>query len=168
MRVLVAAIAGTVALASWSPVYAQCAQAKEVAAFNIRALQSQLMVGALTCDLHDQYNTFVLRYRSGLDSNRRTLISYFNRAGGGERAFNAYDTELANTQSTASTRRGNLFCGEIKPVFSEVLQLTSVVEVEKYAVAKGLPQPRAVQPCGTAQAATTARPAAQPPAQQRR
>jgi hypothetical protein len=155
----VAAVAGTVALASWSPVQAQCAQAKEVTAFNIRALQSQLMVGALTCDLHDQYNTFVLRHRNGLDSSRRTLISYFNRAGGGERAFSAYDTELANVQSTLSTRRGSLYCGDIKPVFTEVLQLTSVGDVEKYAVAKGLPQPRTVQPCGT-QAAVTA-PAAQ-------
>lgn len=160
MRVLVAAVAGTMALASWSPAQAQCAQAKEFAAFNIRALQSQLMVGALTCDLHEQYNTFVLRYRSGLDSSRRTLISYFNRAGGGERAFNSYDTELANTQSTNSTRRGNLFCGEIKPVFTEVLQMTSVGDVEKYALAKGLPLPRAVQPCAATQTAT-ARPAAQ-------
>jgi hypothetical protein len=159
MRVLVAAVAGTVALASWSPVQAQCAQAKEVTAFNIRALQSQLMVAALTCDMTSQYNTFVTRHRSGLDSNRRTLISYFNRAGGGERAFNNYDTELANVQSTLSTRRGSLYCGDIKPVFTEVLQMTSVVDVEKYAVAKELPQPRTVQACGTAQAA--ARPAAQ-------
>jgi hypothetical protein len=148
MRVHVAALAGSVALASWSPAAATCAQAREVAAFNVRALQSQLMVGALTCDLHDQYNTFVLRHRGELDSSRRALITYFSRAGGGERAFNSYDTELANTQSTLSTRRGNLFCSEIRPVFSEVLGLPNATEVQKYAVAKGLPQPRTVQPCG--------------------
>lgn len=147
MRMMIAALAGGLTLASWSPADAQCAQVGEVAAFNIRALQSQLMVGALTCDLHDQYNTFVLRHRTELASSRRTLISYFGRTGGGERAFNSYDTELANVQSTASTRRGSLFCGEIRPVFTEVLALTKATEVTEYAIRRNLPQPRAVQPC---------------------
>lgn len=170
MRGMIAALAGSVALASWSPANAQCAQAKEVVAFNIRALQSQLMVGALTCELHDQYNTFVLRHRDELASSRRTLISYFGRAGGGERAFNTYDTELANVQSTASTRRGTLFCGEIRPVFTEVLALTKAVEVEEYAVKRNLPQPRVVEPCTTAAAARPASPArpATPPTTPRR
>ncbi len=161
MRVMIAALAGSVALASWSPANAQCAQTKEVAAFNIRALQSQLMVGALTCDLHDQYNAFVLRHRSELADSRRRLISYFGRAGGGERAFNSYDTELANVQSTASTRRGTLFCGDIRPVFSEVLALTSATDVEAYAIKRNLPQPRMVEPCTTTASARPAGPATQ-------
>lgn len=172
MRVLVAAIATSATLATWSPAEAACAQSREVAAFNVRALQSQLMVGALSCDLHDSYNQFVMRHRTELDASRRAIIGYFNRAGGGERAFSSYDTELANTQSTASTRRGTLFCGEIRPVFSQVLGLPNGQAVQQFAIERNLPQPVAVQPCparpGTAptQAASaspaTPAPAAQP------
>lgn len=156
MRFLVAAVAGSVALASWSPAQAQCAQAREVTAFNVRALQSQLMVGALVCDMVEDYNRVILKHRTELDGSRRTLISYFTRAGGGARAFNEYDTELANVQSTVSTRRGSLYCGEIKPVFTEVLGLPNAAEVGKYAAAKSLPQPRQVNPCPSAPAAAAA------------
>jgi hypothetical protein len=147
MRFYVAALAGSMALAAWSPAQATCARESEVTAFSMRALQSRLMVTALTCDMYDQYNTFVLRHRGALDGSRRTLVSYFGRAGGGERAFNSYDTDLANVQSTDSTRRGSLFCADMRPVFAEVLGLPNATEVQRYAVAKSLPQPRAVEAC---------------------
>lgn len=155
MRVLAAALATSATLAAWSPAEAACAQSREVAAFNVRALQSQLMVGALSCDLHDSYNQFVMRHRGELDASRRAIIGYFNRAGGGERAFSSYDTELANTQSTASTRRGTLFCGEIRPVFSQVLGLPNAQAVQQFAIERNLPQPVSVQPCPARPAATT-------------
>jgi hypothetical protein len=147
MRLMVAALAGSVALAAWSPAHAVCAREPEFTAFNVRALQSRLMVTALTCDMYDQYNSFVMRHRGALDSSRRTLISYFGRAGGGERAFSNYDTELANTQSTASTRRGSLFCADMRPIFAEVLGITQAAEMQRFAVSKALPQPRVVEAC---------------------
>jgi hypothetical protein len=159
MRVYVAALAGSMALAAWSPASATCAREPEVTAFNMRALQSRLMVTALTCDMYDQYNSFVLRNRAALDGSRRTLVSYFGRAGGGERAFSNYDTELANVQSTDSTRRGSLFCSDMRPVFAEVLGLPNTAELQKYAVAKSLPQPRVVEACPAA----SSRPAAAAP-----
>ncbi len=173
MRVLLLSAVAAVSLSAWSPVPARaqgsCLSTKEFASFQVRALQTQLMVGALACDFRDQYNEVVLKHRGELADSRTSIVRYFSRTQGarGQTAFNNFDTELANVQSSHSLRRGDQFCREIRPVFAEVLNLPNAGEVQKYATARNLPQPIAVAACPPP--AAPARPAgAPPPAQQRR
>lgn len=170
MRVLLLSAVAAVSLSAWSPVQAQgsCLSTKEFTSFQVRALQTQLMVGALACDFRDQYNQVVLKHRSELADSRTSIVRYFSRTQGarGTTAFNNFDTELANVQSSHSLRRGNLFCREIQPVFAEVLALPNPGEVQKYAAARNLPQPIAVTACPAAPARPTGAPP--PAAQQRR
>lgn len=169
LRVLLLSAVAAVSMSAWSPVAAQgnCLSTKEFAAFQVRALQTQLMVGALACDFRDQYNEVVLKHRGELADSRTSIVRYFSRTQGarGTTAFNNFDTELANVQSSFSLRRGDQFCREIRPVFAEVLNLPNPGEVQKYASARNLPQPIVVTACSTAPARPTGAP---PPSQQRR
>lgn len=160
MRMLLLSAVATLGLSAVSPVAAQtsCANPTEFSAFQVRALQSHLMVGALTCDFRDQYNAVVIKHRSELDRSRLSIISYFNRTarGRGQSAFNTFDTELANTQASHSMRRGDQFCREVRPIFAEVLGLPNPAEVQKYAVSRALPQPGSLVACPAPAAAPAA------------
>ena len=70
----------------------KCATPVDVAAFRSAAIQQQLMVAALTCNQLDQYNRYVVAYRSELQRSDNELKSYFIRQG----SEAAYDTDLTD------------------------------------------------------------------------
>ena len=51
----------------------------EVNAVNVRILQSEMMVAALTCNMRTRYNTVVVRYQGELVSHARVLKKMFRR-----------------------------------------------------------------------------------------
>ena len=53
--------------------------AREHDAVNVRILQSEMMVAALTCDMRNKYNTVVVRYQGELVSHARVLKKMFRR-----------------------------------------------------------------------------------------
>jgi hypothetical protein len=102
-----------VAGAAFLPVgaFAQaCMQPAEKTAFDIRALQSQMMVVAITCGQQDDYNRFVTSNQADLASAFRTVGNHFRRVGGGQRAQDSFITELANRQAQVAITQGTLFC----------------------------------------------------------
>lgn len=117
-------IAGLITASLAGPAFAQCMQAAERPAFDVRALQSQLMVLALTCGQQDQYNRFVTENRTVLGSAYRDLERHFRRAGG-QRALDAYITNTANIHSQAGISQGSLFCANQQQLFPAALAVRS-------------------------------------------
>lgn len=117
-------LAGALALAVSAPVAAQtCLQPAEQTAFSVRALQSQLMVVALSCGQHDHYNTFVSRNQRELGQAYRQVAGHFRRVHGaaGQRQLDQFITTLANAQSQEGIRQGSHFCQNAAPLFQQAL-----------------------------------------------
>jgi hypothetical protein len=72
--------------------------------FEVRRLQSTLMVAALRCDARPHYNEFVTVHKSALQENGRTLKQEFQRRHGraGQREMDKFVTVLANEASARS------------------------------------------------------------------
>lgn len=118
---LIMAIAPVVFMpgSAWAEV---CASAEENEAFQLRQLQSRLMVAALSCGQADAYNAFVTHHKPDLGRYGPRLISYYNRTDGGQAALNRYVTGLAN--AAASIRAGDPvgFCTQTWQVFWDLEQ----------------------------------------------
>lgn len=145
-------------IAATGTAVASCVNAREKSAFELRALQTHLMVGALSCGMHDRYNAFVTRWQSDLAGAHRNLSGYFNRAAGGQRALNEYITSLANAQSQEGIRLGSTFCGKVGPLFERVATIQNSAELTVTSASVSLPLAWDVRPCDI-RSAEQARPA---------
>jgi hypothetical protein len=154
---------GLAAAAVAGPAVAACLQPQEQRAVDLRTVQSQLMVAAITCRREDDYNRFVQRFQADLARAHNTLGRYFRRVHGaaGPREFDSYITNLANTQSQSALRQGNQFCRN-----SEVLWSSAASLANANAVPQMVAQHQIVGALD-AQACRTAAPPATRPAQQR-
>ena len=164
MRVLMSGLIAAGLLTSQMVAAQHCAQPRDKAAFDVMGLKSQLMVTALTCDIRERYNAFVMRFRAGLVAQDRALISYFGREFG-RRATQEHDeyvTSLANVQSEAGLRFGVAFCAHEAGLFDRVMALSAPTELPGFAATQEITQPVALVACVTPErrtrtvAATTA------------
>lgn len=132
-----------------------CLQPAEKTAFDIRALQSQLLVAALACGQHDNYNAFVRKNQAELGTAFRNLGSYFRRTEGaqGQRHLDQYITELANSQSRISIDRGSFFCREQGPLFEAAMAANGPAELSQVSVTRQVHQSLPAQACPAAPAA---------------
>jgi hypothetical protein len=92
------------------PKAAPCTTAANVEALNVRALQTELMVGALTCGERERYNAFIQARQPELVPYAQTL----QRMQG--KRTNAFVTRVAN----AAAR--NADCTAISALFDEALK----------------------------------------------
>lgn len=144
---------------------AACLQPVEKTAFDVRALQSQLMVVALTCQQQDDYNNFVRRHMNELNNAQRSVTSYHRRVHGAQhqRQLDLYITNLANSQMQAGITRGSFFCREQAPLFQMATQANTAAELANLTVSRQIPQPLGAEACpaspqrqqGTTQARST-------------
>jgi hypothetical protein len=128
-RIRIARAAATVAAATL--IFAEtaaaagtCSLPAEQAAIDARVLQSELMVGALTCGHKSQYNAFVQKFQSELIAHGDGLRHYFKRAYGGasEARLNEFVTRLANAASTRAMAAGTpAYCAQSAALFGQVL-----------------------------------------------
>jgi hypothetical protein len=144
----------------------RCPDPQEQAMFEVAALKSELMVVGIACRAEDRYNAFVERYRPQLIENDRALGQYFNRTRGraGQRASDAYITNLAQGRSNAGQQLGSDFCPRNTGLFNEVMALPSNSDLAAYAAGKDL-VPTTLGACEAAPepaAATAARRGASP------
>lgn len=91
-----------------------CARPAERTALELRVLQSELMVAALTCDYQADYNAFVTRFQPVLSKQGVALRGYFKRTygGNGVRFLDSFITKMANAASQLSRDQGRRFCQE--------------------------------------------------------
>jgi hypothetical protein len=118
----------------------RCADPQEQSVFEVAALKSELMVVGIACKVEDRYNAFVERFRPQLIENDRALGQYFNRARGraGQRASDAYITNLAQGRSNAGQQLGSDFCPRNTGLFAEVMALPRDGDLAAYAAGKDL------------------------------
>ena len=98
-----------------------CAASSDQKALHARVLQTELMVAALQCQSHAEYNAFVRKFQKQLVSRGKSLRSMFNRRHGGSGAseLNALVTRLANEASQRSMAGHVGFCQQARLVFAE-------------------------------------------------
>ncbi|MDQ2801752.1 MAG: hypothetical protein M3Y41_03330 [Pseudomonadota bacterium] len=151
MRLALTGLIAATLLTAQMAAAAPCANPIDQGAFDIAGLKSQLMVTALSCNMRDQYNRVVVRFRPDLMREERALNSYFTRVYGrrARQAHDDYITSLANTQSEAGVQRGNLFCREHIALFGSVLALRSGGELVSFAAHQEGPQPMTLVSCST-------------------
>lgn len=121
-------IIGALIAAPLADAQARCLNARERNAVNVRIVQTELMVAALSCravpdrDFTNQYNAFVRKHGSGLVGNARILQAYFKARYGseGQRQLDAFITELANDTSRRSMNSPT-FCNESVDLFQEAM-----------------------------------------------
>jgi hypothetical protein len=116
-RVALAGFVAAAAPVAYANDAARCASAQEADAFELRALQSRLMVAALSCNQQAAYNTFVEKFRPTLTSAGHAMQSYYARTGGGETALNRYVTSLANAAGLSRAEKPQDFCSETWTMF---------------------------------------------------
>lgn len=122
-------IAGLVAASIAAPAVAQsCMPAAQRAAFDMRALQSQLMVAALTCDKYTEYGQFMNRNQTELRTTLTTIRTYYR---GSASAVDNYITTLANTHSQEGIRQGSHFCRDVGAFFQEALAASGRVGLQQ-------------------------------------
>ena len=95
----------------------------EVNAVNVRILQSEMMVAALTCNMRTRYNTVVVRYQGELVSHARVLKKMFRRDHGAraQSELDGFVTQLANDASIRSIRERQTFCTNATKMFTTIL-----------------------------------------------
>lgn len=129
-----------------------CYTTPEVRASQVRQLQTELMVAALSCAgypdlaLRERYNAFVQKFGGSLNSTAAVLRGHFQRNHGRDHArrFDAYITSLANQAALRSFDEPS-YCQSAVPVF-EALSSLEPREIEAFA-AREVEATEAVMPC---------------------
>lgn len=154
-RAILGALAVCAGVAAAIPVRAgdlsTCVTPQEAVAFNLRHLQSRLMVAGLACNQRDAYNNFVEAFRLPLAGAGADLIGYFRRSGGGQTALNRHVTELANVAGLYRAGDPEGFCAATWSVFLRLAEAPA--ELEAHAVAHILLEAGAPAPCAESSAA---------------
>ena len=142
-------LAGLCAVAIAGPAIAQrCVQPSERQAFDMRVLQSQLMVAALSCGRDNDYNAFVRKYQRDLSSSYSTLQSHYRRAGAnGQRDMDQFITGVANAHSQDGIRQGSLFCANVTPLFALAMAQTSAAGLSDVMIERNVLNPLTTPAC---------------------
>ena len=95
----------------------------ETVAKSVRTLQSDLMVGALSCGQRESYNAFVTEYRGQLVGQGKSLVAHFKSAHGGthKSKLNSYVTRLANASAIRHATATMDYCQETSDIFNTLL-----------------------------------------------
>jgi hypothetical protein len=152
-------VASLCAVAIAGPAIAQsCVQPSEHVAFEVRALQSQLMVAALSCNQDNAYNAFVRKFQSDLAGSYNTIQSHYRRGGAnGQRNLDQYITQLANAHSQDGIRQGSHFCPNITPLFQAAMAKRNAAELADLVIERNVLNPVESPVCADRPAAAPAR-----------
>jgi len=126
--------------------FANCAKQKEVNALDFKAIQSSMMVAALSCDQQKQYNKFMNKYGKLLSNGSGNVRSYFKRVYGKnyESKMNSFVTGLANKATNLSmSGEPESYCNESQTAFEELLkiknnEISKFTERKKYSSLHGV------------------------------
>jgi hypothetical protein len=125
-----ALVAGPVMAAKKKVAAPRCVKDKVLSAFQMRMLQTELVVGALSCKLTPRYNEFVTSYQKDLMSAHRSLMGYFGR----ESRLEDYKSKTANEASQRSLANITEFCLYSAAMYDKLLGPEKVKLVEFAAV----------------------------------
>lgn len=143
------------ALAPGVEAWARCMTQEERVAAQVRAVQTELMVAALSCravpgrDFTAHYNAFVQKHGERLIHNGRVLQGYFKARFGAQSGsrFDSFMTALANDLSRRSMASAT-FCDESVGLFQEIARLERK-DLETWSGARSAPQVASLDKCAT-------------------
>ena len=121
------AVTGVAAAAKKAPAAAPapaCVKGADEMALQIRVVQTDLMVAALSCSASARYNEFVKGNQPVLMAAHTQLTKFFTAKRGGAKALNAFITKLANDSSMRSVQNIALFCQETGWLYDAILSPT--------------------------------------------
>lgn len=157
VRLLLGGLAAIVA----GPAIAQsCLQPAERTAFDLRALQSQLMVAALSCGRDADYNAFVRKFQGELAASYRGIQGHFRRTAGNahQRELDGFITQLANAHSQDGIRAGSQFCPLVTPLFQLALAQTNAQGLAEFTQERNVLNPLTTPACPAVAPAPAPRP----------
>lgn len=142
-------LAAFASLISFQAKAIDCAYEGEQNALNIQALQSRLMVSALSCGQQKDYNSFMKRFGKHLSSYHKKTKHYFNRvySGQSEEKLNGFVTSLANQSSKISLNVDlDKFCNRSEALFDEIIG-AKPYKLEKIAAKRSFSSMHGIQQC---------------------
>jgi hypothetical protein len=159
ISVLAIGLAATPALAKKAPrkpAAPPCVKDKVLVALEMRMMQTELVVGALSCQMTPRYNDFVTAYKPDLMTAHRTLLKWFGR----EAKMEDYKSKTANEVSQRSLKNLAEFCAYTGSLYDKLLApekvaLASFVTTEPSASHHGFDVCGAPPTLVTASASTT-------------
>jgi hypothetical protein len=149
-------IGGIAALMAGPAIAQSCVQPAERVHFDVRALQSQLMVAALSCGRDTEYNAFVRKFQRELTASYNGMQGHYRRTAGGaaQRELDQFITILANAQSQDSVRAGSQYCPLNTPLFQVALAQTTTQGLAEVAQERNVLNPLAAPTCSASSAPT--------------
>lgn len=110
-------------------------------AFNVIALKSALMVGALSCGQQERYDVFMTRFQPHILAEQHVMDAYFRRTAGrsGQSNEDNFVTLLANNQSVTGISQGSIFCLNSSAEFNAVLALNSPADLDAFVTDQAPP-----------------------------
>ncbi len=106
---------------------APCLDWHQSRALAAKAVQTRLMVAALSCGMRDPYNEFVLKFDPELVEHNSTLISWHRQhyGPGGDSVFHNLMTRIANEASADNVSAAREFCKLASETFKFYLTTAS-------------------------------------------
>jgi len=121
-------VVGPAMAAKKKPAEPPCIKGKVLSAFQMRMLQTELVVGALSCKMTPRYNDFVTAYKPDLMTAHKTLMAYFAR----ESKLEDYKSRTANEVSQRSIANIGEFCNYSTALYDKLLG-TEKVKLAEFA-----------------------------------
>ena len=115
--VLAIGLAATPALAKKKPAAPACVKDKVLVSLQMRMLQTELVVGALSCEMTPRYNDFVNAYKLELMTAHRTLLKWFAR----DSKMEDYKSRTANEASQRSLANLAAYCTYTGALYDKLL-----------------------------------------------
>lgn len=153
-------LGGLAALAAGPAIAQSCLQPAERTAFDVRVLQSKLMVTALACGRDTEYNAFVRKFQGELAASYRGIQGHFRRTAGNahQRELDGFITQLANAHSQDGIRAGSQFCPLTTPLFELALAQTNAQGLADFTQERNVLNPLTTPACPAAAPAPAPRP----------
>lgn len=123
-RIAAAFTAASISVAPAMAAEEACVKGPDEVALQVRVIQTDLMVAALSCGASARYNEFVKANQPVLMAAHTQLTKFFTKKRGGQRALNAFITKLANDSSRRSIANIAAFCQETGWLYDAVLSPT--------------------------------------------
>lgn len=100
-----------------------CVEGDNQQALRMRMLQTDLMVGALSCQQQEFYNVFVERFKPQFGVQGKVLKAFFKRTYKGDATIelDEYVTRLANESSLRGMKNLRKFCHQSEALFQVLL-----------------------------------------------
>lgn len=123
-----------------------CVKGPDESALQVRTVQTDLMVAALSCSASARYNEFVKANQPALMAAHTQLGKFFSAKRGGQSALNAFITKLANDSSKRSVGNIAAFCQETGWLYDAILK-PERGKLEPFIAQLWVAQRHGFQPC---------------------